>query len=541
MLAGLTAGWFATASIVVAQNDPTPPVQPAVVQPAQPATPDATAQQPADQTNAVMPAVDTTPPVPEGTNSATTAGAADNGLIPNFRGVPVDTVLKYLADSAGFIITRDTDTRAGGTVDMVSSTPVSKEEIVGLLNKVLGKNGLTAVQDGRNLEIMTVDAATLDAKTPVVVWEGSYTNVPSDSTVVTEIIPLHSLNPTQVVKDLFSLRPPDAVMSANEGGNAIIMTAKRSDVRRFTQIIQALDSSGNGDLEVFLLTYADSKAIAQELKDVFSPADATGAQGNPFQAIFGRGRGGGGFGAGGGGAGGEENPKRAAIKVNAVSDDQNNAVLISAPMDIMPGISNLITKLDIPQEDTVQIRVFHLMHADPTDIVNELSSIFPDPTYMAAQANGANTRRAPGQFAGGGRGGFGGGGGGGAATAGAALSDRMKKQTTVYSVSDARTQSVIVTASKDTMVQIEQMILHLDENSARMQQVYVFVPQFMDVSDMQQPLQDLFASSTSRSSATTVNALTQRATSAAQNNTISSTGSAISTGAGGGGGGGGGR
>jgi type II secretory pathway component GspD/PulD (secretin) len=322
-------------------------------------------------------------------------------------------------------------------------------------------------------------------------------------------------------------------MSANEGGNAILMTAKRSDIRRFTQIIQALDSSGNGDLEVYLLSYADSKSIAQELKDVFSPPDATqNAGANPF-AIFGnRGRGAG----GGGGAAAEDNPKRAAIKVNAVSDDQNNAVLVSAPIDIMPGISNIIFKLDQPQEDTVQIRVFHLVHCDPTDIVNELSSIFPDPTYLAAQQgrNGGGGQRGVATFGGAGFGARGGGGGGAATSS---LSDRMKKQTTVYSVADARTQSVIVTASKDTMTQIEAMIDHLDQSGARIQQVFVYRPQFSDVLDMQSPLQDLFMSTTSRSSSSTqVNALTQRAQQAAQTSTLNTSGSsALSGGSSGGG------
>jgi type II secretory pathway component GspD/PulD (secretin) len=338
------------------------------------------------------------------------------------------------------------------------------------------------------------------------------------------------------------LRPADATINANEGGNAIIMTGKQSDINRFTRIIAALDSSGNGDLEVFLLTYADSKSIAQELKDVFTPSDATGQGGNPFAAIFGRGRGGGGGGGGGFGGGGaatEDNPKRAAIKVNAVSDDENNAVLVSAPMDIMPGISNLISKLDIPQEDSVEIKVFPLLHADPNDVVNELASIFPDPTYMAQQqGNNGGGRRGVATFGGaGGRGGgFGGGGfGGGGAAAGANLSARMKKQTTVYSVPDPRTQSVIVTASKDTMVQIEKMVEQLDANPARAQHVFVFIPENGYAADMQQPLQDLFQSTGSRSSATTVNALQTRAQQAAQTSTISTSSSQLGSSGGAGG------
>jgi type II secretory pathway component GspD/PulD (secretin) len=534
LLAGLTAGWMATANIAVAQSAMAPVAPP-------PAELGAVAQAP-DQTNAVVvpePAIPAAVPA----NSAQTAGAADQGLVPNLRGVSVDAALKYLTTAAGFVIMRETDTKAAtGTVDLVSETPVSKEELVGIFNKVLAKNDLTAIQDGRTLTIMTLEAAKLSDQTPVMVYQGTPDSIPRDAKVVTEVITLHSLNPTEVVKDLFTLRPPDAEMNANPGGNAIIMTAKQSDIRRFAQIIAALDNSGNGDLEVFLLSFADSKAIAQELKDVFSPTDAgAGAQGNPFVAMFGRSRGGGG--GGGGGGNNPDDPKRAAIHVNAVSDDQNNAVLVSAPIDIMPGISNLITKLDIPQEDTIQIKVFGLKHADPTDIANELAFIFPDPTYMAQQQQNGAGRRGAAQFQGGGGGGGGRGGvfatgasGANAAGANSGASARLMKQTTVYAVPDARTQSIIVTASKDTMVQIEHMITQLDENAARMMHVFVFRPVNADVTDMQGPLQDLFQSTSSRSSTTTTSALTTRATQAAQTSTISSSSSSSFGTAGGGGG-----
>ena len=210
------------------------------------------------------------------------------------------------------------------------------------------------------------------------VWNNTAASIPPGARIVTEVIPLHSLSPTQVVKDLSSLLPPEAGVVANEGGNAIIMTARQADIRRFTQIIQALDSVGGCELKVFFLDHADAKALAQELKDVFTAQDANAAQGNPFQKLTAnRGR----------GDGGTATARRAVIHVNAVSDDQNNAVLVSAPADIMSGISDLIHKLDIQQDDMVQIRIFGLHHADATDVANQMAAIFPDPTTQASQQN----------------------------------------------------------------------------------------------------------------------------------------------------------
>ena len=217
--------------------------------------------------------------------------------------------------------------------------------------------------------------------------------------VTEEIVPVHGLDPSQVVKALSTLVPQGARMAIG-GSNAVVMTARRSDVRRIAQIISALDSAGDGDLRVFLLQFADSKTVASELKGIFSTQDG-------------------------------------GLRINAVSDDSNNAVVVRAPEDLMPGISNTISKLDIPREDTVQLTVFNLRNADCTAVAKKLSALFSDTSLQAGQnQNGAQ---------------------------GAAL----KKQVPFNVVPDPRTQSVLVTAPKDTMAQIEKIIDQMDKDPAK--------------------------------------------------------------------------
>ena len=437
---------------------------------------------------------------PAGNNSLLTTGPAEKGLTLNLRGAPVDAVLKYLSEAAGFTIIREADTDVPGTVDMASAIPLNKAEIVLLLNKVLARRGLTALQDGRTLTIMSVQDAQRSNLTPVIVWDHHAASIPQDAQVVTEVIGLHSLSPSQVVKDLSSLLPPGAGLAANEGGNAVIMTARQADIRRFTQILQALDRSGASELEVFLLDYADSKAIAQELKDVFAAQDANANQGNPFQNLVA---------ARGGGGGSPENSKRAALRVNAVSDDQNNAVLVSAPADIMSGISDLIHRLDLQQNDALQIHIFSLKHGDATDVASQVAALFPDSTTRANEQNsgaGMDAEFVEGPMA---------------ASPGAGVSSRRKKQAAVIAVPDPRTHSVIITASKDNMAQIEKIIAKLDSNAAGVTQVYVYRAEHGDVADMQSQLSDLFGSSSQSSTSGLLNALAQRANQAAQSSATS--------------------
>ncbi len=69
---------------------------------------------------------------------APAAGTNDgNSLVLNFRGAPLESVLDYLSDAAGFIIVLDT--QVNGHVDLWSDRPVTRDEAVDLLNSVLTK------------------------------------------------------------------------------------------------------------------------------------------------------------------------------------------------------------------------------------------------------------------------------------------------------------------------------------------------------------------------------------------------------------------
>jgi type II secretory pathway component GspD/PulD (secretin) len=87
---------------------------------------------------------------------------------------------------------------------------------------------------------------------------------------------------------------------------------------------------------------------------------------------------------------------------------------------------------------------------------------------------------------------FGGGGGGNRGNTSADQSTRMQKQGQVVAVPDLRTSSVVVSASRDLMKQIADMIRELDMDPAKKQQVYVFDFQNTDPSQAVTILQSLF-------------------------------------------------
>jgi type II secretory pathway component GspD/PulD (secretin) len=341
----------------------------------------------------------------------------------NFRGAPLETVLNYMSDAAGFIIVLETPVR--GTVDMWSSQPVTREEAVQLLNQALNKNGYSASVQGRSLIVSSKDEAK---KKNIPIRTGNDPQeIPMNAELVMQIIPLRRIDATQAARDLATLIPGSATLTANQDSNSLVVTDTNINVRHIVEIVSALDTSA----------------------------------------------------------------------------------------------------------DTVStMKVFQLKNADPVEMAQLITNIFSSPS----QGQGANASRggSSGGFPGfpgfGGRGGSTGGGsrtGGASGRAGGGGAASTSRSTPVVAIADARTYSVIVTASKDAMPEIGEIIAQLDASTARKQKVFVYTMENANVKHVETVLKNLFQSSNSR--ATTSTQTDPLATRAANNSQTTSTNNTLST------------
>jgi len=504
-----------------------PPAQPATMQPSDADTNAASPGVPAAQAMAANPdatALPTeAPPGEPGTNAPTariTSEYAENGLRINFRGAPLDLVLDYLSEAAGFIINKTTPVQ--GTVEVWSKQPVTKDEAIELLSSVLNKNGYAVVRNGRILTILRWDTAKTSSQLPVNVGDNPDT-VPNSDEVETRIIPVHYASASQLVQNLELLLPTSATITANESANNLIMVATQSDIKRILKIVKALDTSiaTVSTIKVRQLQYADAKDTATLITQLFS-AQNSGGQFNPA-ALFGRGgRGGGGPGGGGPGgfiraamqaASGGSGGNAAATHVVAVADDHSNSVVISASDDLMATIDLMLDQIDRPVDDEMELKVFQLVNADPGELADQLAQLFPD-----EESSGNNNQRGRFFF----RGPFGGN------NNASQTSTRAKRLGKVVAVADPRTASLIVTASRTLMPQISQMINELDKNQGKKEIVSYYELQYADPQDVYQNLLDLFNRGTVRmqnnnnrnSLLGQNNPLTQRETTGNQQGTI---------------------
>lgn len=425
--------------------------------------------------------------------AAAASEEATNTLRLNFHGARLDQVLDYLSDAAGFVIEKQTEVQ--GTVEMWSKEPVTRGEAVRLLNAALRKNGWAVIRNGRILTIVSADRAkTSDLE---IVTGRDPNQVEKSDETVTQLIPVRYAGASQLLNNLQGLLPSSATLSANEDANTLILVATKADIRRMLKIINALDSAlaTASSIQVISLRHADAKELAALLPQIFS---STGSQSGSGQSSRGQNfdmpGGPGGFGQPGMPGGpdtatgsGSAGTASSSPKVVAVADERSNALIVSAPADLLPFISNVVRQLDQPATDNTELRVFHLVNADATETASQLAALFPD---TSGSDSGQNQDIAifggppapPGALP-----------DGTAATGNSSAGGSRKlKQSRVLTVADPRTSSLIVSAGSGLMPQVAALVTQLDSISARNEVVKVWELRNADPQDVNQVLQALF-------------------------------------------------
>ena len=312
-----------------------------------------------------------------------TASTNVDELRLNFHNAPLEMVLHYLSDAAGFIIIMDTQVR--GNVSVISSHPMTRNEAVDLLNAVLNKNGYAAIRDGRTLTIVDKnDAKTRDIPVKV---SNNPASIPKNAEIVTQIIPIRFVEARQLVSDLSTFVSPQATIVANEAGNSIVVTDTQSNIRHLAEIIRAIDDSAEGETEirVFHLSHASPADVAGELAQIF-PSSGTGGSQTQSPIRFGGGGPGGGGGGGffarmmaanaGGSSSGQNSRVQKQSQVVAVADSRTSSVIVTASKDLMTEIAGMMEQLDVASDRDQGVYVFQMKNGDPQQALTVLQNMF---------------------------------------------------------------------------------------------------------------------------------------------------------------------
>ncbi len=402
-----------------------------------------------------------------------TQAQSTNEIRINFHNAPLESVLSYLSDAAGFIIVPKT--QISGHITMFSGQSVTKDELINLLNVALDQNGLAIVREDRTLTLYNKFDVRVH-NIPIKIGSKPE-DVPKNKETVTQIIPMKYLNVTQLLKDLQELKPDGATWFANEGSNSLIIIDTQDNIHHIMEIISILDTSvANVQMiQVFKLKYADSKAIVAVIKDLFNETTTnSSASNNRVQnrmQMFGR-----------GGPPEMDMPqeqfqanqttsKNPTATVSAVAEEYSNSVIVKTSENKMTIVKTIIEQLDVDVIGITEISLFKLKNADAQETSDLISNLFSD-----TNNNSQNSQNS-----------------------------KMSKKTKVSAVADLRTSSVVIIASKDLMAQISDVIKDLDSDPAKKQSVFIYSLQNTDVSQSVNILQSLFPSSSSSATSNTGN------------------------------------
>lgn len=326
-------------------------------------------QEPDAAPGAAAPAAPAQPPMPSAPAALAAPGDAARANIKpmksgevllNFQGADVHAVVKAVSQMTGrnFLM----DPRVKGTVTIISSNPVSRNNAYQIFLSALKAQGFTAVEGpGGLVRIVPTGEAKQGAEV--------YKSIPRGELITTHVAIVQHISAAQMVPLLRPLMAPTSQLSAYEPANALIITDYGDNIRRLLKVIDKIDQPVSSDVTVVTLQHASALDLADLITRLAAPPGAVPtAPGQPAQSPVGD-------------------------RFTIVPDLRTNTLLIRTDN---PGrlnqLRSLIGKLDVPATTGGQTRVVYLRNAEAVKLAEVLRGLLAG----EARAQPATAAVAPG-------------------------------------------------------------------------------------------------------------------------------------------------
>jgi len=326
------------------------------------------------------------------------AAAAQQGaqITPNYKDADLGQVIEAVSQVTGksFIV----DPRVRAQVTMLSTSPMSPEAFYEAFLAILQVHGYIAVPSGSVIKIMP------DATARQVPANDLPDRVSSTSDeIVTQVVQVRNVSAGQLVPILRPMMPQSAHLAAYPSANMLIISDRAANVSRIVRIVQRIDRTGDGDLDVIRLEHASATEIVRVINSLSSAqgADAAGA-------------------------------------ARIVADERTNSILLSGEQSQRLRFRTLITHLDTPLEAGGDTQVRYLRYADAEKLAAKLK-----------EQSGATVAAA----------------GGAAAAQAAAAPGGVDKSVTIWA--EPETNALVITAPPKTMRSLMTIVDRLDVRRAQ--------------------------------------------------------------------------
>jgi general secretion pathway protein D len=253
-----------------------------------------------------------------------------------------DADLRVLAEQVSEITGRTLvlDPNVTGTVTVISSAPLDKDEVWELFQSVLGVQGFAALPSG-NLWRIVPQAAVREGG---VVPQGGAGVGAGRLDVVTRLVPLKNFPATTAVGALRPLVASFGYIEAVADTNTLVITDTAENVGRIERIARALDSGPGHEVYTIPIVNADATEVAAAVGAILGGSATAGGM---------------------------------APRVSV--DARSNVLLLSADPETWRQVQRIVADLDVPNRtvpETVAVtRVYALRHADATAMAETLRGI----------------------------------------------------------------------------------------------------------------------------------------------------------------------
>jgi general secretion pathway protein D len=191
-------------------------------------------------------------------------------ITPNYKEADIRQIIEAVGEvtQKNFII----DPRVNAKVTMLSSTPMTPDAFYEAFLSILQVHGYVAVTSGDLIKIVP-DATARQYAGPL----GTDDAAGGDD-IVTQVFQVKNVGAAQLVPILRPLIPQYGHLAAHPGSNMLIISDRASNVKRLISIIRRIDQSNDEDIEVVRLEHASAAEIVRIMTALTQQPRADGAQ-----------------------------------------------------------------------------------------------------------------------------------------------------------------------------------------------------------------------------------------------------------------------
>ncbi len=187
-----------------------------------------------------------------------TASAEEKSMTLNLNDADIRAFIATVSEMTGknFIV----DPRVKGRVTVVFSSPTSPKNIYEVFLSVLNVHGFSAVPSGDAIKIIPKAGAKQDS-IPTALDDETF----KGDKLLTRVVQVQHADATQLSVMLRPLLPQNGLITAHASSNTLLMTDTASNINRIVEIIHRIDQADNFGVEIIKLKHAQADTLVQTL------------------------------------------------------------------------------------------------------------------------------------------------------------------------------------------------------------------------------------------------------------------------------------